>query len=95
MARVSRVAYWIAEDPDTGLKTLMRREGTGEPVAVANNVQWMSLRYVLSNSAVSNNPGDPGTIRSVLLDYVSPSLADGHASQADTLSMRIQPRVLS
>lgn len=95
VARVSRVAYWISEDGDTGLKTLMRRDGTSDPVAVANNVQWMSLRYVLSNSAVSNNPGDPGTIRSVLLDYVSPSLAEGHASQSDTLSMRIQPRVLS
>ena len=95
VAHVSRVAYWINEDPDTGLKTLMRRDGISDPVAVANNVQWMSLRYVLSSGAVSSNPTDPGMIRSVLLDYVSPELTEGVYCAADTLSMRIQPRVLS
>lgn len=95
VAKVSRVAYWVDESTDSGRKTLMRRDGGQDPVAVANNVEWLSLRYVLADGTVSNNPADPSLIRSVLMDYVSPSLVADHATAADTLSMRIQPRVLS
>lgn len=100
VVKVSQMSYWVAEDQDTGQKILMRRDSSGaDDLEVAASINWLRLRFVTASDSVASNPPDPAQIRSVLLDYVSPNadqLAhyDGVGDEGDTLSLRIQPRVL-
>lgn len=100
VVKVSQMSYWVDEDGDTGQKILMRRDSAGaEDLEVASAINWLRLRFVTASDSVAVDPPDPSQIRSVLLDYVSPNaeqlaLYDGVGDDGDTLSLRIQPRVL-
>jgi prepilin-type N-terminal cleavage/methylation domain-containing protein len=90
VVQVQRVAYWVDEDqPD---RRLMRRQGTEAPLPVAFDVEDLRVTYRLADGTVSASPADPTLIRSVHLDYVP--RVRGATGPPDTLSVRVQPRVL-
>lgn len=90
VVQVQRVAYWV--DEDTGGRRLMRQLGAGTPLPVAFDVEELRVTYRLADGTVDEAPADPTLIRSVHLDYV-PRVRGG-VGQVDTLSIRVQPRVL-
>lgn len=93
VAQVGRVFYWV---DDTGTVPKLRRQRGGEtPLTVAANVTGMRFRYLCADGSLSSSPSDPSLIRSVLLEYLSPAAGGGsEGGDSDTLSVRIQPRVL-
>jgi hypothetical protein len=92
VAQVGRVSYWV---DDTGAVTKLRRQmGEETPLTVAADINGMRFRYISADGSESASPADPSLVRSVLLDYLSPAAAGCEEGASDTLSLRIQPRVL-
>jgi prepilin-type N-terminal cleavage/methylation domain-containing protein len=93
VVKVNRVTYWV---DDTGAVPLLRRQtGNESPLTVASDIDGMRFMYVCADGTESTSPSDPSLVRSVLLQYLSPSAnAECGEGGSDTLSVRIQPRVL-
>ena len=97
VVRVRRVTYWV--DADAVPPRLVRRMDSGNPLPISAGVMGLRFQYVLADGSVSGAPADPSLIRSVLLDYVpravnAPGSINATPTAGDTMSVRIQPRVL-
>jgi hypothetical protein len=91
VAQVQRVSYWI--DEDSPRRQLLRRVNDQTPVPVASGADRLEVLYRMVDGSLTSSPGNPVEIHAVVLRYV-PRRPSG-AQAADTLTVTVQPRVMS
>ncbi len=91
VTQVQRIAYWIDDDSPQG--RLLRRVNDGAPVPVASGVDRLEVLYRMADGSLTSSPGNPVEIHAVVLRYVP--RRDGGAQATDTLTVTVQPRVMS
>ncbi len=91
VTQVQRIAYWLDDDSPQG--RLLRRVNDGAPIPVASGVDRLEVLYRMADGSLTSSPGNPVEIHAVVLRYVP--RRDGGAQATDTLTVTVQPRVMS
>ncbi len=91
VAQVQRITYWIDGDSPQG--QLLRCVNANAPTPVASGVARLEVLYRMADGSLTSSPIDPVEIHAVVLRYVP--RRPGGAQAADTLTVTVQPRVMS